>query len=108
MMYSTYQEYLQLPEFRAVCSEVRQRSGGVCEWCGARDATEPHHVAYCMWGTVDISFNLLDVCHQCHCDLHRCSECRQVKLKARHIKAGSQMCDDCMSSRRKESRIGRS
>lgn len=98
MNYRTYSEYLALPEFRAVCNAVRLRSGGVCEWCGRRRATEPHHVAYCKWGDVDTDLNLLDVCHQCHCDLHRCSACNEVALKASHIKNGDRVCDKCHES----------
>lgn len=97
MMYASYAEYLRLPEFRSVCERVKVRSGGVCEWCGKRPATEPHHVAYCKWGEVDTELNLLHVCHQCHCDLHRCEQCDQVTLKAAEIKTGSRVCRKCRS-----------
>jgi hypothetical protein len=95
MAYSTYVEYLSLPAFRSVCDRVRQRSSGICEWCGVRPATEPHHVVYCRWGEIDDEFNLLDVCHECHCDLHRCKSCQQVKLKSAEIKAGVNVCKKC-------------
>lgn len=97
MSYSSYAEYLRLPEFREVCRRARRRSMGVCEWCGVRRATEPHHVAYCRWGEIDHEFNLLDVCHECHCDLHRCVRCHQVRLKAREIKLGERVCRECRS-----------
>jgi len=93
--YSTYAEYLRLPQFRDVCRRVRMRSGGICEWCGRRKATEPHHVVYCQWGEIDDDFNLLDVCHECHCDLHRCVACGRVSLKSREIKSGSRVCIGC-------------
>lgn len=96
-MYATYAEYLRLPAFKAVRDRVRIRSRGQCEWCGKRVATEVHHVAYCKWGEIDHEFNLLDVCHPCHCDLHRCSLCGQVSLKAAEIKAGTQVCRACRS-----------
>jgi hypothetical protein len=97
MTYSSYVEYLRLPEFRAVVNRVKARSGGVCEWCGKRPAIEPHHVTYCRWGEVDTELNLLFVCSKCHCDLHRCSECCQVTLKAADIKSGSRVCRLCRS-----------
>lgn len=95
MTYSTYAEYLELPEFRAVCEKVRRRSSGVCEWCGRRQAVEAHHVAYCRWGEIDTELNLLDVCRPCHCNLHRCKSCGEVKLKAADIKKGSRVCRKC-------------
>jgi hypothetical protein len=96
-MYTSYAEYLRLPAFREVCHRVRQRSRGLCEWCGVGRAVEPHHVAYCRWGQVDDEFNLLDVCHECHCDLHRCESCGAVALKAAEIKAGGRTCKSCRS-----------
>jgi hypothetical protein len=35
------------------------------------------------------------VCHQCHCDLHRCKSCQAVTLKAAEIKAGVNICKKC-------------
>ena len=96
-MYASYTEYLSLPAFRQVCSRVRNRSQGICEWCGLRKATEPHHVAYCKWGEIDDEFNLLDVCHHCHCKLHTCQSCGRISLKAAEIKAGLQLCKSCRS-----------
>lgn len=98
MRYVSYREYLELPDYRAVCDEVRRRSGGICEVCKARAAIEAHHVAYCKWGEVDTPENLLDVCRQCHCDLHRCSRCEEVTLKAVEIKAGSKVCRACQGN----------
>jgi hypothetical protein len=98
--YANYQEYLRLPEFREVCGIVRERSGGVCEWCGVNKATEPHHVVYCKWGEIDHPFNLLDVCHDCHCYLHTCDLCGLVTLKASDIKSGARVCKECRGHRR--------
>jgi hypothetical protein len=98
MSYTSYDEYLSHPEFRAVCNKVFERSGGICEWCGFRRATEPHHVQYCKWGEFDTELNLLHVCHKCHCDLHRCEVCKKVNLKAKHIKSGDRVCDRCRKS----------
>lgn len=95
-MYSTYEEYLRTPEFRAVCGQVAIRSGGTCEVCGEAAATEYHHVQYCKWGDYDVAANLLHICHSCHCDSHRCLSCGQIALKARHIKAGRVLCDRCV------------
>jgi three-Cys-motif partner protein len=68
--YNSYAEYLRLPEFRAVRAQVMRRAGGVCERCKKRPATEPHHLRYPAWGTLDVPENMIAVCHECHCTLH--------------------------------------
>lgn len=98
LSYKTYAEYLQLPEFRAVCKTVRERSGGICEICRQREASQPHHVKYCRWGEIDRPENLIDSCYQCHCDAHRCERCSRVCLKAREIKLGLKVCAACRQS----------
>jgi hypothetical protein len=71
LRYSSYAEYLRLPEFRAIRRQVFARAHGVCERCKARPATEPHHLRYPPWGTLDVPENLIAVCHECHCKIHR-------------------------------------
>lgn len=46
----------------AVERMVRQRSRGVCEACGRRDATEMHHRQYRSRLGKDVASNLLHVC----------------------------------------------
>lgn len=46
------------------------RAGGRCERCKAAKATEPHHLRYPKWGTIDVPENMIAVCHECHCVLH--------------------------------------
>jgi hypothetical protein len=65
--YSTYDDYLRHPVFRAVRSVAMRQAGGLCG-CGA-PATEVHHVRYPPWGTFDVPSNLQPVCHGCHCRL---------------------------------------
>lgn len=68
--YRTYAEYLRHPRFLAVRRVVFARAAGLCERCGWREPTEPHHLRYPPWGTFDVPDNLIAICHQCHCDIH--------------------------------------
>lgn len=68
--YRTYAEYLRHPQFLAVRGAVFERSRGVCERCGERPPTEPHHLRYPPWGAFDIATNLIAVCNPCHCEIH--------------------------------------
>ncbi|MBO0863484.1 MAG: hypothetical protein J2P16_00220 [Mycobacterium sp.] len=68
--YRTYREYLQHPRFKEIRAEVFRRAGGVCERCGLRPPTEPHHLRYPPWGTLDVPENMIAICHQCHCEIH--------------------------------------
>jgi hypothetical protein len=95
MSYATYQEYLSTDQFRWACGIAEERSGGRCESCRSRTATEFHHIRYCKWGEYDPPENLVHICHECHCDKHRCEKCGRVALKARHIKSRSSICDRC-------------
>jgi len=47
-------------------AQVRERSGGVCERCRVNRSTERHHLWY---GPGHDPKQLLDVCHECHCQL---------------------------------------
>ena len=55
----------QQPELDAEAA-VEARSGGVCEVCRSRPATEKHHLRY---GSDHTPEKLIDVCHECHCRL---------------------------------------
>lgn len=68
--YRTYAEYLRHPRFLEIRAEVFKRAGGLCERCGKRPPTEPHHLRYPPWGTFDVPENMIAVCHQCHCEIH--------------------------------------
>ncbi len=93
MKYSTYAEYLALPEYRAVCRVVAERSMGYCEFCG--DAADDfHHVKYCKWGEIDTPENLLHVCRECHENEHTCHGCGGY-LKAEAIKKRTRFCRQC-------------
>jgi len=49
-----------------VTNEAKERSGGVCEKCNSRPATEVHHLKY---GNGRDPSRVIHVCHQCHCEL---------------------------------------
>jgi HNH endonuclease len=68
--YRTYREYLADPRFKAIRAVVMERAGGICEDCGRRPATEPHHLRYPPWGTFDVPENMVAVCHRCHSRRH--------------------------------------
>lgn len=97
MTYSTYEEYLRHPKFRAVTRAVAIRSSGRCEHKGedcTNVAIDFHHVRYPPWGTFDVPSNLLHVCRTCHEKLHRCKLCSGI-LKAEAIKADRDICFTC-------------
>lgn len=68
--YHGYAEYLKHPRFLEIRAQVFERAGGLCERCGKRPPTEPHHLRYPPWGAFDVPENLIAICHQCHCDIH--------------------------------------
>jgi len=68
--YRSYAEYLRHPRFLKIRAEVFERAAGLCERCGQRPPTEPHHLRYPPWGTFDVPENMIAVCHQCHCEIH--------------------------------------
>jgi hypothetical protein len=55
---------------KKLVAEVHKRSGGICEYCHSRKATEyPHHLNERGMGGgrgLDILINMLDVCGICH------------------------------------------
>lgn len=55
--------------------QIRQRSGGVCEGCGVREATQMHHCQYRSKGGPEVASNGLHLCGSgnhtgCHGDAH--------------------------------------
>lgn len=67
--YSSYQEYLNHPRFKAIREQVMEKHNWKCSRCGAR-ATQVHHLRYPKWGTFDKPENIMPVCHKCHCEIH--------------------------------------
>jgi len=61
----------QLEQMALFCDDardvVRTRSGGVCEKCHTRQASEIHHHTY---NAVDVPETMIAVCHHCHCRFH--------------------------------------
>jgi len=92
MSYSNYGEYLSHPIFLAAVESAKQRSRCLCEKCGSKTKTEPHHIRYCKWGEFDPPENLLMLCRECHTNEHTCQKCGRVTLKASHIKLNTREC----------------
>lgn len=45
---------------------VTNRSGGICEWCQKRRATEKHHRVSCGTGGLWTPAGIIDLCNPCH------------------------------------------
>src|SRR6185312_7152229 len=66
----------QRPEWRSLVRQVRKRSGGLCEQCGALVSGDPHHKAYVAgvkgWRRLLVPLDqLVDLCRRCHLAEHR-------------------------------------
>ena len=57
-------------ESRRAYERVAERSFGLCEGCGKRQATQKHHRLYRSRSGRDEVTNLLDLCLWCHSDAH--------------------------------------
>jgi len=73
--YSSYEEYLKTPTFRAARAVALKLANGRCARCEGV-ATQVHHhqpksVRYPPWGTWDVPSNLEAICHDCHCKEHK-------------------------------------
>lgn len=64
-----YSRYLKSTEWKAKRAIVLKRSGGMCEGCRLRKATEVHHLTYAHAGN-ELLFELVAVCDSCHARLH--------------------------------------
>jgi len=71
--WKAYRIYLNSPEWRHKAQLVKDRSGGRCEGCGAKSATQVHHRSYANRFD-EFLFELVAVCDLCHDKLHRDSE----------------------------------
>lgn len=56
--------------FRMLKRELAALTGGVCQRCHVRRATEMHHVTYVRYGWENLT-DYAFVCHACHRALHR-------------------------------------
>ena len=68
-----YAEYIRSPEWRAIVSEVRLRSGNTCERCGNAPHQETHHLTYRRLG-VELLDDLIGLCAGCHRFVHARSQ----------------------------------
>lgn len=60
-----YGRYLASREWALKKNAVRVRSGGICERCTIRPATQCHHKTYERIGREELT-DLIDLCRQCH------------------------------------------
>ena len=58
--------YRYKPVNTKVMAIVKERSGGICEYCHSNTATAPHHIKLKSQGGLDIPINILHVCNDCH------------------------------------------
>jgi hypothetical protein len=64
-----YNNYLRSEAWKARAALVRQRSGGMCEGCGTRRATQVHHLTYKHVGD-EFLWELRAICNECHDRIH--------------------------------------
>jgi 5-methylcytosine-specific restriction endonuclease McrA len=64
-----YEEYLAGPVWRKKREKILGRSGGICEGCREKTATQVHHLSYEHVGD-EFLFELVAVCDDCHNKLH--------------------------------------
>lgn len=64
-----YEQHLLSEKWQQLRRKVFLRSGGVCEGCAERRATEVHHLTYVRLGN-EMLFDLAAVCSQCHEIIH--------------------------------------
>lgn len=68
--YSTYEEYLAHPKFRAIRKQAMESVNYICQQCQQARATQVHHLRYPPWGEFDEPENLMPICCPCHCKIH--------------------------------------
>lgn len=64
-----YNKYLLSNEWKARRTKILDRSGGLCEGCRERPATQVHHLSY-RHVCNEFLFELVAVCDDCHSQLH--------------------------------------
>jgi hypothetical protein len=67
--WAQYNAYLRSPEWKEKRGHVMRRSGGMCEGCGARRATQVHHLSY-EHVCEEFLWELRAVCDVCHDRIH--------------------------------------
>jgi 5-methylcytosine-specific restriction endonuclease McrA len=67
--HARYAEYLESPEWAERRERVMRRAGWICEGCGARRATEVHHLTY-EHVRKEFLWELRAVCRDCHERFH--------------------------------------
>ncbi len=75
MRYRNYAEYLESPEWKAKVEERAKIDKYRCCMCGASgtrtNGLECHHVTYRNIYHEDVFTDLLTLCRDCHCAVHR-------------------------------------
>lgn len=104
-MYRTFQEYLNLPEFKKTIETAKERSNGKCELKISASCSSTHqgrwvHVKYCPWGQIDIADNIRFVCNHCEKEFKTCTKCKTQSLKAEQIKKNVKVCESCATNKK--------
>ena len=57
--------------YRKLCTEVLERDGWRCQYCGSFDRLQVHHICSRSLLGDDIDENLIALCADCHSTIHR-------------------------------------
>lgn len=63
--FEEHNAYLLTPKWRAKRAAVLKRSGGMCEGCAEKYASQVHHLTYVHWKD-ELLWELVAVCDECH------------------------------------------
>jgi 5-methylcytosine-specific restriction endonuclease McrA len=66
--WTSYNTYLNSPEWAAKRLKVFKRANWICEGCGDARATEIHHLVY-THAFNEYLFELVALCHKCHAEI---------------------------------------
>ena len=62
---------LEPEAYRELCSRVLERDGWRCQFCGALESLQIHHMEWRSHLGRDTLENLITLCSKCHASLHR-------------------------------------
>jgi 5-methylcytosine-specific restriction endonuclease McrA len=73
--------------YRKLRTEVLERDGWRCQYCGSSDRLQVHHIRSRSRLGHDTDENLITLCADCHSDIHR--SCRKGAVNDRSVTADS-------------------
>jgi 5-methylcytosine-specific restriction endonuclease McrA len=62
---------LDIYAYARLRSQILQRDGWRCQWCGSLAGVEVHHLLHRSQGGPDSAENLISLCPSCHKSAHR-------------------------------------